>query len=602
MAAVTVRELLVRLGVEADTAAVNQFDRALDITKKTMFVVAAAAAALTGALLGAALATARQGDEAAKAAARIGVTAEEMQELGFAAQQAGASLSDVERGFKQQARSASEAAQGVAEYADTYNRLGIQVTDANGDIKDQITLLEETADALVKLPSDIERTAAAQEIFGKAGTRLLPLLNKGADGIRRFREEARELGFVLSEEDTKASEEFKDQINAARLALVGIRNQIGVQLIPISTSLVEGFRSFIRTNGRFIRQRIDRFMERIVKVVDFVRKALIRADEVVRLRVGGWPVLFEQVNKAARLAGAIAGLTVFIKLIQAAQLALLALFAPGAPVILGIIALAAAILGLVLVGEDLLVFARGGESAIGRFLEAMDPELAIQLKDALNGLGSAIEDLQAIVEEAFAAIGIDLTTLSEFFQDTFGAAALAAIRKFSDDIGDLREGLEAIPTVFDAISTAVAKLIRTIDPVLAKLEELTGDGGVVSAIRGALLGGAEEIEIGGGAAGAAGRARRTRAAGLDSTARERQEAGRVRRQFLASNGTSAIERQTRRERQTMEALSAAVSFGDMSVTINTTGGDPEEIVQVVRDEMVAQRRQALDSITGGVSL
>ena len=60
------------------------------VAVKLMTAAAGAATAFAGALTIATLATAKQGDEAAKAGARVGVTAEEMQELGFAAEQAGA--------------------------------------------------------------------------------------------------------------------------------------------------------------------------------------------------------------------------------------------------------------------------------------------------------------------------------------------------------------------------------------------------------------------------------------------------------------------------------------------------------------------------------
>ena len=444
----------------------------------------------------------------------------------------------------------------------------------------------------------MEKAEALQRIYGESGSALLPVLKNGSAGLKAMRQEARDLGLVMSNEATVASERFQDSLTKVRGVLKGLRNQIGVALLPIMTSLIDGFRSFIRVNGQFIRQRIDRFMDRVRDAVDFVRRALERADEVVRLRVGGWPVLFEQVNKAAKLAGAIAGLATFIKLLRIAQLLLLSLFAPGAPVILGIIALTAAMVALVLVGEDLLVFARGGESAIGRFLEAMDPELAIQLKDALNGLGDAIRDLQAISEEAFASIGIDLTSLREFFGATFGSAALAAIRKFTDDVANLREGLEAIPTVLDVIGETIAAMIRIIDPALAKLERFTGEGGVLSAIRGALLGAAEQREVSGGFGGAAGRAQRRRTAGTTSTALERREAGAEARRFRESGGIAAVESQTRRERQIMESLAASVSIAGDTITIQALGTDVAEVEEMLNRRDEQRLRQAMANVEG----
>ena len=47
----TIRELLVSLGVTADTDAVKQFDTALGTVRRTMLAVAGAAVAATGAIV-----------------------------------------------------------------------------------------------------------------------------------------------------------------------------------------------------------------------------------------------------------------------------------------------------------------------------------------------------------------------------------------------------------------------------------------------------------------------------------------------------------------------------------------------------------------------
>ena len=137
MAAITIRELLTKLGVESDTAAVLKFDAVLNIAKTTMEAATFVARKLSDATIGLALATAQQGDQAAKAAARTAITAEEFQELEFAAKLGGVGVEQLEIALKTQARTAAEAARGTGEAKDTYARLRVSVRDANGELKPQ---------------------------------------------------------------------------------------------------------------------------------------------------------------------------------------------------------------------------------------------------------------------------------------------------------------------------------------------------------------------------------------------------------------------------------------------------------------------------------
>jgi len=67
-----IRNLLVRLGVDADDKQAVNFDRAVAGAKKTMLAAAAAATALGAGLFEITRRVANAGDEAAKSATRIG--------------------------------------------------------------------------------------------------------------------------------------------------------------------------------------------------------------------------------------------------------------------------------------------------------------------------------------------------------------------------------------------------------------------------------------------------------------------------------------------------------------------------------------------------
>ena len=198
------------------------------------FAVAAGAS-----LLAVAQSAANFGDDLQKAGLRTGVATETLQGLKFAAEQSGSSFEAVTKGLKNLARSSSEANQDVAEYADSFERVGVVAGDVNGELKATDELLLELADAFADLENDAEAAALAQDIFGKAGGDLLPLLKEGREGIEALSEEGLALAVVFSQDLSDAAADYIDAQNELATSVGGLKDAIGVALIPALTDTVD---------------------------------------------------------------------------------------------------------------------------------------------------------------------------------------------------------------------------------------------------------------------------------------------------------------------------------------------------------------------------
>ena len=123
----------------------------------------------------------------------------------------------------------------------TAKSLGMSFKDAHGNLLPMTQILPELADRFAKLPAGPARTALAMQLFGKAGTQMLPFLAKGKEGIKGLMEESDKLGTTMSGKDLAA---IKANTIAKRKfgeALAGVQVTIGKVLFPILTKLMDWF-------------------------------------------------------------------------------------------------------------------------------------------------------------------------------------------------------------------------------------------------------------------------------------------------------------------------------------------------------------------------
>lgn len=192
--------------------------------------MAAVGAAITGPIILATKTFMEFGDSVQKASLRAGISAEAMSELKYAAERAGAEMSDVEAAFRGMARTMDDAKMGLKTSVDAYDKLGLKVADLERKNPEERFLL--IADALSRIQDPTQRAASAMEIFGKSGTKLMPMLADGAVGIEKLRARAQELGLTMSQEDADAAAKLTDIFADLKDSLRGVALQIGSAVAP----------------------------------------------------------------------------------------------------------------------------------------------------------------------------------------------------------------------------------------------------------------------------------------------------------------------------------------------------------------------------------
>lgn len=249
------RDRSFRAGLQASIARLKAAGRAVAGVGRSFLI---SGALLAAPLVLAAKKFANVGDTIDKTAQRTGVGERALSELGFAAEQSGTNLAAVEKGFFGLSRTLFDLERGGAASVDAFNALGLTLDDVAGKNPEEQFLI--VADSLSKVEDASRRGAIAQQIFGRSGRQLLPLIQQGASGIAELRTEAQRLGLSIGPEQAKSAAVLTDAWNRVTRTFQGLFFVVGGALAPAFSKVSDAIAAinakaieFIQNNGSYIR-------------------------------------------------------------------------------------------------------------------------------------------------------------------------------------------------------------------------------------------------------------------------------------------------------------------------------------------------------------
>lgn len=195
--------------------------------------IASTAVAATSALIDQAKEASKATDEIDKMSQKIGISAEGYQEWSYIMGQNGMDISKMQTGVKTLSTLMDKASNGNKTAIDTFNRLGVSITNADGSMKSAEQMMNESITALAGMEEGAERTSLAVSLFGESGTEMMPMLNQGSAAIEELRDRAHDLGLVMSEETVSSGVEFGDLMDDVTQSLQMLVTNLGSSLFPI---------------------------------------------------------------------------------------------------------------------------------------------------------------------------------------------------------------------------------------------------------------------------------------------------------------------------------------------------------------------------------
>jgi len=260
------------------------------------------------------------GDELDKTSRVIGMSSDALQKWRHAASLSGVDASTFSAGLvKIQNQMRQSLITPTSSAALAFKRLGVDLKDSNGNLRDVSSVVLDMADPINNLSSSTERTAILMALAGRSGARLGPLFDQGRVGIEAMFAEVDALGEGMSQVAIKDAADLTDAMARMDLATLSLKSKLAVVLLP---AIIKAVKALTKLEAWFARNK---------SAVTAIKVALISLG-VVATYVG------------------------------------LVMLTAMLPVLIPLGLIAVAVAAVILVVQDLYTWFQGGDSVLGSFI------------------------------------------------------------------------------------------------------------------------------------------------------------------------------------------------------------------------------------------
>ena len=170
-----------------------------------------------------------------------GLSTDTLQEYAYMAELVDTDVSTITGSLTKLTNNMQSASKGTGDAYKAFEQLGIDVTNADGSLRDANEVFGEAIDKLGEMENQTERDALTMDIFGKSGKELNPIIEAGSEAIEGFRQEAYQMGYVLDTDTLEALGGIDDSMQRLKNTADAVKNQIAVALAPVIADITEAF-------------------------------------------------------------------------------------------------------------------------------------------------------------------------------------------------------------------------------------------------------------------------------------------------------------------------------------------------------------------------
>lgn len=197
-----------------------------------------------------------------------GLSTDALQEYGYMAGLVDTDVSTITGSLTKLTKSMDSATSGTGASYEAFQQLGIDVTNADGTLRDANDVFAEAIGKLGEMENGTERDALSMSIFGKSAQELNPLIDAGSEALEEYRKQAHEMGYVIDNETLQSLGGVDDNMEILKNTFDTAKRQIATALMPVVVDIT----------GKFVEwaQSVDwkKVGETIGKVIDGIGDAI----------------------------------------------------------------------------------------------------------------------------------------------------------------------------------------------------------------------------------------------------------------------------------------------------------------------------------------
>lgn len=438
-------------------------------------------------------------DEISSMSAKTGLSTDTLQEFKYMADLVDVDLNTITGALSKLTKNMNSARKGTGDTAAAFEMLGVNITNADGSLRDNEEVFNDALEALGNVANETERDALAMQIFGKSAQELNPLIVAGADTIAQYAQEAHDMGYVLDSEALESLNNVQDSFDRLHAATDGVKNQLAQALAPTIEEVAGKLQNWIAgVNWEDVGEKINKVADGIKTFFSFVSE---NGDTIIAI-LAGIAAGFVAWNVTEMVMGLVGAIKAFQTANEGATIAQAALNAvmnanPIGIIITALSALVAAIIVLWNTNEDFRNWVlQAWEDVKNWIKKAVD--------DVVNWITQAWEDIKSFFKNApkwFKDIGRNIVEglwngiknatqwligkITGWFNDVVGAVKKflkigSPSKVFEDEIGvQMAAGVGVgWEKEFDSVARDINGSMESLLP------DSTANIGVVSSMRG----------------------------------------------------------------------------------------------------------------------
>ena len=205
--------------------------KSLESAGRSMRGLSMAAAAVATSIGAVTVKSAKFADDINAMSKIYNISTKDLQKYSVAAELVDVDVNTIAKSHLKLTKQMSSAQGGTGKSAEAFEKLGINILNADGSLRDSDAVWQETIAALGKMENETERDAMAMQLMGKSASELNPLIEDGGEMYKNLAETMQKYGLdFIDQEMLDNANEFNDSIDTIKAIGTVAFQQLGTQM------------------------------------------------------------------------------------------------------------------------------------------------------------------------------------------------------------------------------------------------------------------------------------------------------------------------------------------------------------------------------------